>query len=146
MRFPVECRCCVIVPCLSLTLISLTGCGGEGFKRHQVSGEVTFQEKRVQSGVIVFQPDQSVGKLAPTTYTKIENGAYKTPRNESPTNGLYHVIVKGADLKNMIANPDGTYTTPPLFPEFQMDVQIPPPKGKLDIKVPDKSTSNNKGG
>ncbi len=128
-------------PLLLLPLV-LTGCGGEGFPRHQVSGKVTFQGNPVEYGAIVFEPDASIGKIAPTCHARIENGAFKTDSAESPTTGTYKVRVTGYDKSKMKPNPapGEIVDTPELFPEHVLQVEIPPPGGRLDIEVPSASS------
>jgi hypothetical protein len=124
--------------CLFLLAMLLSGCGGEGFPRHQVSGKVTYEGKPVEYGTMIFEPDLSIGKIAPTCYARIENGAFKTDPAESPTTGAYKVRVMGFDKSKMKTNtsPEEIIDTPPLFPEHVLQVEIPPPEGKLDIEVP----------
>jgi hypothetical protein len=84
------------------------GCGGDGITRHQVSGKVTYRGQEVIDGALVFEPDASIGQIAPTSFARIANGTYQTDRAESPTTGKYKVRVMG----------------------------IPVPSGRLDIEVP----------
>jgi hypothetical protein len=120
-----------------LVLLLLPGCG-EGFPRHRLSGKVTYQGKPVEYGTIVFEPEESIGKIAPTGFARIENGAFQTDRAESPTTGAYKVRVLGYDKSKMKldAGPNEIIDTPELFPEHILRVEIPPPDGKLDIEVP----------
>jgi len=117
---------------------SLLGCGGDGITRHQVSGKVTYQGKDVEDGAVVFEPDASVGKLAPTSFARIENGRYQTNPAESPTTGKYKLRVMGYDKTKMKQNPapGEIIDKPELFPEYTLSAEIPVPAGKLDIEVP----------
>jgi hypothetical protein len=125
-----------------LASVALAGCGGEGFRRHPVSGTVTYRGKPLGAGTITFEPTESVGKIAPTGTTRIENGTYQTPRDQSPTTGRYKVRVVGHDpkmLADLEKNPRKEFVgTLDLFPPFEITVDIPPPDGKLDIDVPAK--------
>ncbi len=117
---------------------ALAGCGGDGITRHQVSGTVTFQGRAVQDGAIVFEPDASVGKIAPTSFARIEKGRFQTDRAQSPTAGKYKVRVMGYDeskVKKDVA-PGEIVDVPELFPEYVLEAEIPVPDGKLDIEVP----------
>jgi hypothetical protein len=83
-----------------------------------------------------------VGKVAPTGVSKIENGTYQTPRDQSPTTGRYTVRVVGHDM-NIIRerekNPSKEFVgTLDLFPPYELTVEIPPPDGQLNIDVPAK--------
>lgn len=126
----------VLFTCL---LTAATGCGGDGIVRHQVSGKVTFQGQAVQTGAVVFEPDASVGQIAPTTFARIADGAYETEHAESPTTGKYKVRVMGYDKSKMRtdAAPGEIIDLPELFPEFALEVEIPVPSGRLDVDVPD---------
>jgi hypothetical protein len=120
--------------------VAFAGCGGDGIDRHQVSGTVTYQGQQVQDGAIVFEPDASVGKIAPTSFARIEGGRFQTDREQSPTSGKYKVRVMGYDKSKMKkdAAPGEIIDMPELFPEYTLQTEIPPPGGKLDITVPTK--------
>ena len=79
--------------------------------------------------------------IAPTGFARIENGAFQTDQSESPTTGAYKVRVLGFDKSKMKANPapGEIIDTPELFPEHVLQVEIPPPGGRLDIEVPSAS-------
>ena len=117
---------------------SLAGCGGDGITRHQVSGQVTYLGQEVEDGAVVFEPDASVGKLAPTSFARIEKGRYQTDPAESPTTGKYKVRVMGYDKSKMKQNPapGEIIEKPELFPEFTLSADIPVTDGKLNIEVP----------
>jgi hypothetical protein len=102
-----------------------------------VTGKVTYQGQPVEYGAIVFEPEDSIGKIAPTCNARIENGAFRTELAESPTTGAYKVRVWGYDKSKMKTNTtaEEIVETPELFPEYNLRVDIPPPSGKLDIEV-----------
>ena len=116
------------VPWIAGISLAIIGCGGESFSRHQISGNVTFQGQGVEYGTIIFEPDASIGKLAPTSYARIENGAFQTAAKESPTKGKYKVRVMGFDKSKMKTDvePGEIVDTPELFPEHVLNVEIPP--------------------
>jgi len=124
----------------------MAGCGGDGIVRHVVVGKVSYQGKELQTGAIVFEPDASVGQIAPTCFARIADGAYETEHAESPTTGKYKVRVMGYDKSKMRtdAAPGEIIDLPELFPEYALEVDIPVPSGRLDIDVPD-SRSRAKG-
>jgi hypothetical protein len=121
-------------------LVVVGGCGGDGIKRHQVSGSVKYEGQAVQDGALVFEPDASIGMVAPTCFARIEGGKFQTALSESPTTGKYKVRVMGYDKSKMRtdAAPGEIIEMPELFPEFDLQVDIPPPDGRLDIEVPAK--------
>ena len=128
---------CLSIACAAL-VSSLSGCGGDGIVRHQVSGKVTFREQPVEYGTIAFEPEASVGQIAPSSFVRIEHGAYQTAKGDGPTTGKYKVRVMGFDTSKMKKNtpPEEIIETPELFPAYTLSVEIPPPGGKLDIEVP----------
>jgi hypothetical protein len=124
---------------LGFALWFAAGCGGDGIARHQVSGKVTYLGQEVQDGALVFEPDASVGQIAPTSFAQIRGGTYQTKRDDSPTTGKYKVRVMGYDKSKMrtAAGPGDIIEMPELFPEFALDIEVPVPGGRLDIDVPD---------
>jgi hypothetical protein len=124
---------------LGMASVLLAGCGRDGVPRHVVTGNVTFQGQPVEYGTIVFEPEASVGRIAPRGMARVENGYFRTDREESPTTGAYKVRVFGFDKARMKQNPEPgeIVDTPELFPEYTFQVQIPPPDGRLDVQVPE---------
>jgi hypothetical protein len=120
------------------TCVIAAGCGGDGITRHQVQGSVTYSGQPVQDGAVVFEPDASIGKIAPTSFARIENGSYATARAESPTTGKYKVRVMGYDKSKMKkdAAVGEIIDLPELFPEYSLETEIPVQGGRLDIAVP----------
>ncbi len=143
--------CCVRHwPCWTLVFVSFVGMGcGEGFPRHRVSGTVTYGGKTLELGSITFEPTESVGKIAPTGTAKIENGTFRTERDQSPTTGRYTVRVVGHDMKiirEREKNPRKEFEgTLDLFPPYELTVEIPPPGGQLTIDVPVASPAGRSG-
>ena len=119
---------------LAVTCAAAAGCG-DGLKRYRVRGTVTFQGKPVESGAIFFEPTESVGKIAPTSYLPIRNGKYDAGEN-GPVAGKYRVVVGGMDQSNNNVDDDGITHTPQLFKDYVFEVEIPPPNDTLDIEVP----------
>lgn len=130
-----------LLACCGMLGMLLTGCG-ENLSRYPVTGKVTYLGKEVEMGSIMFEPEESVGKLAPTCYAAIENGAYKTLAAESPTKGAYKVHVMVMDKEKARPASDSAKSSQPIVlrpaqrSEYVVSVEIPPPGGKLDIDVP----------
>lgn len=124
----------------------MAGCGGDGLERYPISGTVTFKGQKVEYGTIVFEPEASVGTIAPSGYARIENGLYKTSQEESPIKGDYRVRVMGFDKSKMKkdAAPGEIIATPELFPAFETKVTVPPPDGNFDVEVPARSSKGGK--
>jgi hypothetical protein len=126
--------------CLAMGILIFAGCRrGDGLKRHRVAGTVTFKGQPVEFGAIFFEPTVSVGKIAPTVYLPIRGGKYDTG-TEGPIAGNYVVKVGGMDQSKQQKDSDGITHTPSLFPDYKIDVEIPPPGGRLDIEVPTASS------
>jgi hypothetical protein len=119
-----------------LTVLPFAGCGKKDpFQRHEVSGKVTYRGKDVEYGMLVFEPKESIGKHAPVTYAPVRNGQFKTTKEDGPTTGAYKVRVIGLDRSKL--KPDEiSEDIPPLFPEHQLTVDIPPPADTLNVDVP----------
>jgi hypothetical protein len=66
---------------VGLLSLILSGCGS---KECHVSGEVTFDGKPVDNGVIVFEPPEGAGQ---TSGTDIVDGFYELPKNARVTSG-----------------------------------------------------------
>jgi hypothetical protein len=117
-------------------LSAAAGCGGDGLDRHEVSGSVTFAGTPVQAGQLSFEPASDLGLIAPSGYAKVENGSYKIERDVGPIAGQYTFRVSGFDLARMRVIEGEGADVPMLFPEYVLQVDIPPPEGRLDIEVP----------
>ena len=122
---------------LSACLIAaVLGCGQEDpFPRHVVTGTVTFQGQNLEYGILIFEPRESIGKLAPVSYAPVRNGTFKTDEEEGPTTGEYRVKVLGYDRTGLDPE-DHESEVPQLFPPYEMHVELPTPDGTLDIEVP----------
>ncbi len=119
----------------SVLLIVAGGCGGDGLQRYRVTGEVTYKGKPVEAGMIFFEPAESAGAVAPTSYLAIKDGRYDAG-SEGPTKGKYRVTVGGMDRAKEKKDNDGMVHTPSLFPDYKFEVDIPPPDNELNIEVP----------
>jgi hypothetical protein len=121
---------------LALACLTLAGCGGDGMNRQRIKGTVTFQGKPVAFGAIFFEPTESVGKIAPTSYLAIRNGRFDT-QDKGPVPGKYRVVVGGQDQSKKRVDDDGITHTTPLFNDYRFEVDIPPPNNTLDVVVPE---------
>jgi hypothetical protein len=124
-------------------LVGLSGCGGSGEERHQVSGSVTYQGKPLELGSISFEPDRTVVGFAPSSYTDVSDGKYSTKAEESPAKGKYRVRVLAFDKSKI--DPKVTADMPPMLcPPFETTVEVPPPDGRLNIELPTAAESGKK--
>ncbi len=118
-----------------LLLVACGGCGGDGLQRYPVHGTVTYKDQPVEAGMIIFEPTESAGSVAPSAYLPINGGRYDALR-EGPTKGKYRVTVGGYDRANEKKDADGALYTPSLFPDYKFETDIPPENNELDITVP----------
>ena len=119
---------------------ALAGCGGDGLDRRPVSGRVTYLGKPVEFGAIVFEPNESVGQIAPMGSARIENGEFQTAADQSPIKGAYRVRIMGYDKSKIKGDRAAgeAVEIPELFPEYRTEVEIPTPDGRLDVDVPER--------
>lgn len=125
------------VLCLAAAIALLAGCGQRDAQRFSVRGTVTFQGHPVKKGAVSFEPTLAAGKEAPTVYLPITDGQFYTSAREGPGKGRYTVVVTGWDPAKEFVDNDGITHVTPLFTEYRFEVEIPVPKGRLDIVVPD---------
>jgi hypothetical protein len=120
------------------SLFFITGCGGDGLSRHAISGTITYDGKPLELGSIALEPDVSAGKVAPSTYTSVADGAFSIPVDEGPIAGKYNLRIVSFDKSKMKLDvPEGTpINMPALFPPYTTQVEIPPPDGVLKVDVP----------
>jgi hypothetical protein len=115
--------------------LALAGCDDDGLDRRRITGTVTYDGKPVEFGAIFFEPTASVGKIAPTVYLPVRDGAFDTGE-DGPIPGKYKVVVGGMDMANKRVDDDGITHTAPLFPDYRFEVDIPPPGNTLKVEVP----------
>jgi hypothetical protein len=115
-------------------LVSAAGCGPAGPRRHEVSGQVTFQGQPVPVGVIRFLPDTKQGNAGPAGFAAIENGRYDTAATGRGTvGGPHEVVISGYDGK---ADPAVELMQgAPLFPDYRKGVDLPEEPATLDFQV-----------
>jgi len=121
---------------VSCGALPLAGCGPSGPAQFHVSGQVTWQGKPVPAGMVLFSPDVRKGNSGPQGYAEIHNGQYSTREGEgrATVGGPHIVSVIGFDGQNPTEeSPHGRR----LFPEYQMEYDLPESQGTLDIVVPD---------
>ncbi|WZO99120.1 hypothetical protein EP7_000714 [Isosphaeraceae bacterium EP7] len=96
---------------VAATLISLPGCGDDGFgKRYPVSGKITYKGEAVSKGNINFLPlDNTTGRAA---QSEITDGSYSLTTaspNDGALPGKYKVTIISveADYSKVMANAKG---------------------------------------
>ncbi len=136
------CRRPVLVSALVVSCF-LAGCGrGDGPRRFEVSGKVTFDDMPVPAGRIQFEPDTSKANKGPAGYARIKDGTYSTQQTGKGTVGGPHVVViLGFDGKPRpgVELDSGT----PMFPEYRSTVDLPEEPTTKDFDVPGKKTEHS---
>lgn len=111
----------------------LSGCGGgDGPVKYSLEGAVTYQGKPVPRGQIIFAPDASKQNNGPGSIALIRDGRYATFDDRGVVGGPYRVRVEGFDGVPTGDNADGA----PLFPPYELEVDLPKEDGTHDFNVP----------
>src|SRR5580704_14083536 len=97
-----------------LALLVVFGCGKSGPKLYDVSGKVTFMNKPVPAGWVVFTPDSTKGNDGPQGRAQIRDGSYNTSgeNGQGTTGGPMTVQIQG------FAGPGAD--AKPIFAPYQM--------------------------
>jgi hypothetical protein len=114
----------------TLGVLLLAGCAPKSGTPVPVSGKVSYRNKPLQGGLIVFTPDAAKGESGPSAYGEIgPDGSYKLKMDHAAgaNPGWYRVTV--ASLSNTFSSLD----MPPvsLIPERYRDPQL----SQLQIEV-----------
>jgi hypothetical protein len=86
----------VLVRPVLLALVACAGCGDQAdeFPREAVSGTVTFEDKPLASGMILFLP--ATGRGDTQAGGPITNGSFNIARAGGPVPGTYTVVITAA--------------------------------------------------
>lgn len=120
---------------LAISLATLTGCGQRGPERFRVSGNITFADKPVPLGRVIFEPDVNLGNTGPQGFAPIENGRFDTsgPHCKGVIAGPTIVRIDGlATAGGEDAAASGTL----LFPTYEQRVDLPRADVVRDFVVP----------
>lgn len=69
--------------------LAMTGCGGDGIDRVEVTGAVTLDDRPLDGGHITFEP---IGKGTSAGAT-IADGSFTIPKDKGPSPGQYRVRI-----------------------------------------------------
>jgi hypothetical protein len=125
-----------LIPAL---IIVATGCN-KGEPRGDIVGEVQFDGKPVETGMISFESTQSAG---PPRNVPIENGKYRIDGKGALTPGAYHVRITAANRSKMDSkkadNPNAQEEFIPLLPapwntQSQLTVDVKPGKNTFHFR------------
>ncbi len=123
----------ILTPVLCGILLITAGCGrgSSGPERYTLSGTVSFKGQPVPRGDIMFVPDHEQQNQGPGSFSIIENGRYETAADKGIVGGHYVITVNGYP-----AGSDDDDSNP-LFPPYEMKVELPAAQHVLDIEVPE---------
>lgn len=123
---------------LGALLVGLVGCGGPTDKI-VVSGEVTFNGKPIDDGVIRFRPVD--GTEGPVTGAMIVNGMYKVKNKGGVTTGTNRVEIEGyrptqggkkmPEMPGMDPNPRDQYVPKKFNTESELRITIESGRGRV---------------
>jgi len=130
-------RCLLLLTAGVAALLGPAGCGGDaGPARYDLSGTVTYDDRPVPAGYILFAPDKSQGNQGPGAQADIRDGHYQTPAGQGAVGGPHVVTISGFDG---VAFGEGPATNPmgkPLFATYQTKADLPKEAGTRDFSVP----------
>ncbi len=134
-----EGRLTIGLPAVATALLLVVGCGRPNKEppRYNLSGKVSYRGAAVPHATIFFQPDRAKGNNGPQFSARIIDGAYKTLPGRGPTGGPYLAIITGLDPS--AARNTGPHNMPPaepLFPQFQVSIDLPKQDSTRDFVVP----------
>lgn len=117
---------------LPLCFLSI-GCSRSPYK---LSGNVTYDDKPVPVGEIVFMPDPAAGNRGPGVLAEIKEGRYEMPVSKGHIGGAYIARLTGFDgapaKATGLVDPRGT----PLFVDFTEKLTLPEQSTTRDFAVP----------
>lgn len=134
----------VLAGCLLLPTVA--GCGGDGWQRTTVSGNVTVGGTPLKAGRILFIPQSPTN--GPVASAAVVDGAYTIAKKEGPVAGLHRVEVEAElplgfalDDEAAFAQRGGVPLPPqPIPPQFnsqsQLTIEVQSGHNKYDVAVP----------
>lgn len=115
----------------------MLGCGRRATEYH-LSGNVTYKNRPVPAGNIIFEPDVSKGNSGAPGMCKIKDGKYDTRLADSHgTVGGPHIIrIIGIDGKPTGDERGEILQGTPLFPEYSVSEDLPKQDSTQDFAIP----------
>ncbi len=118
---------------LAGALLLAAGCGHDGPRRYDLSGNVTFRGQPVPSGTISFDP---VEAGTGGGFAFIVDGAYDTADGGRGHLGGEHLVRITGDTGKLI-NPDNPdLGTVLLFPTYETTLDLPARRDRRDFDIP----------
>ena len=105
----------------------------KGPELYTLTGTVTYQDKPVPGGRIVFEPISAQGNSGPGSIAEIKAGKYSTRSGKGTVGGPHHVTIFGDDGGMPTESRDNA-----LFPPHRTEVDLPYGDAEYDFKVPSK--------
>ena len=116
-------------------LLVLTGCGDSGPPRYHLSGTITHGGQPIPAGSITFMPDTTKGNSGPAVSVDIVDGRFDTKVKGKGHVGGPHVV-KVIALDKAADGDDEFGGSFPMFPPYEMNVDLPAEDGTRDLEVP----------
>jgi len=121
----------------TFAIVFAVGCGDSGPVTYPVSGNVTYKGQPVPLGSVAFIPNAAQDNTsAIQAYASIIDGTFKTDAGKGHEGGSYIVKVNGFDGVPIAGGEGMDENGSPLFPEYQMTVDLPEEADEIDIDVP----------
>lgn len=115
-------------------LLLAVGCTTEkGPELYTLTGTITFQDKPVPGGRIVFEPIADQGNSGPGSVAEIKAGKYSTRAGKGTVGGPHHVTIFGDDGGLPTESRDNA-----LFSPHRTEVDLPYEDAEHDFNVPSK--------
>jgi hypothetical protein len=112
------------------------GCAPAATPRYELSGTVTYNGQPVPAGTILFKPDNSQNNRGPGAQVSIDSGRYHLTESRSTIGGPHVVIITGFDGIPTTNGPLENKLGKPLFPPYEVKVDLPREKSTQDFTVP----------
>ena len=112
------------------------GCENGGPDRKAIWGTISWKGQQVPSGVVYFSPDTSKGSKGPQGFALIKEGKFDTrhERSKGCMTGPHIATIQAADGENITSGrPYGSS----LFASYNLEIDIPPDGGEINLQVPD---------
>lgn len=115
-----------------VALLCMAGCGQQGPRRYDLSGEITHEEAPVPMGEITFDPTE---EGVSGGYAAIEDGQYDTTgQGRGHLGGSHTVRIYGFTGYVDPEDPDSGRI--PMFPPYETILELPEKTSTMDFEVP----------
>lgn len=117
----------------------LSSCSkAEIIEYHSISGKVTYKDKPLPYGSVIFEPDTKERNAGAQGFAEIENGLFDTSKKgRGVLGGAYNVYISGQAQKG---DPAKGIIPPPLFRDFQVKINLPKEPSTQNFNIPPDAT------